>query len=67
MRHKTMHILGTLSNGGHRRVEQEGAMNLRKLANAILGLAAGVITLPLAIFAWPLFAAWFFWNEAKEK
>ena len=42
-------------------------MNLRKLANAILGLAAGVITLPLAIFAWPLFAAWFFWNEAKEK
>ena len=35
----------------------------RKIANALLGLAAGLITLPLAILAWPILAAWFFWDE----
>lgn len=38
-------------------------MNKRKLLNAALGLAAGIVTLPLAIFAWPIFAAWFLYNE----
>lgn len=35
----------------------------QKLLNAALGLAAGIVTLPLAIFAWPIFAAWFLYNE----
>lgn len=38
-------------------------MNRRKLANAILGFAAGVITLPLAAALWPLAVAWYFWEE----
>lgn len=34
-------------------------MNKRKVANAALGLAAGIVTLPLAVVAWPILAAWF--------
>ena len=43
-------------------------MNIRhrKTLNALLGFAAGIVTLPLAIFAWPILAAWFFWNETDE-
>jgi hypothetical protein len=39
----------------------------RKIANAALGLAAGIFTLPLAIFAWPIIAAWFAWNETDDE
>lgn len=39
----------------------------RKLANAALGLAAGIITMPLAIVVWPIFAAWFFWHETDVE
>ena len=42
-------------------------MTLRRILNAALGLAAGIVTLPLAIFAWPILAAWFFWNEADAE
>lgn len=42
-------------------------MNKRKLLNALLGLAAGLITLPLAILAWPILAAWFFWDETDAE
>ena len=38
----------------------------RKLLNAALGLAVGIVTLPLAIFAWPILAAWFAWDETDE-
>ncbi len=43
-------------------------MNIRhrKLLNATLGLAAGIVTLPLAIFAWPILAAWFMYNETDD-
>lgn len=41
-------------------------MNKRKIANALLGFAAGIVTLPLAIFAWPLVAAWLFFNELED-
>ena len=39
----------------------------RKLLNAAIGFAVGIFTLPLAIFAWPVLAAWFFWNETDEE
>ena len=38
----------------------------RKLLNALLGFAAGIVTLPLAILAWPILAAWFAWNETDD-
>lgn len=37
----------------------------RRLLNAALGLALGVITAPLALVAWPAFAAWFMFNETE--
>lgn len=37
----------------------------RRLLNAALGFAAGLITAPLALVAWPAFAAWFAWNISK--
>lgn len=37
----------------------------RRLLNAALGLVAGIFTAPLALVAWPLFAAWFMWNESE--
>jgi hypothetical protein len=39
----------------------------RKLLNALLGFAAGIVTLPLAIFAWPIIAAWFAWDETDGE
>lgn len=39
----------------------------RKIANAALGLAAGIVTLPLAIVAWPILAAWFAWRETDGE
>ena len=39
---------------------------MQKWFNALLGLALGVCTLPLALVAWPLFLAWFLWNETDE-
>ena len=39
----------------------------RKIANALLGFAAGIVTMPLAIFAWPILAAWFLWNETDDE
>ena len=39
---------------------------MQKRFNALLGLALGITTLPLALVAWPLFLAWFLWNEAEE-
>ena len=38
----------------------------RRLLNAALGLAVGLITAPLALVAWPAFAAWFMYNETEE-
>jgi hypothetical protein len=35
----------------------------RKIANAMLGFAAGIVTMPLAIFAWPILFAWFAWSN----
>lgn len=37
----------------------------RRLLTAALGLAAGLITAPLAMLAWPAFTAWFAWNESE--
>ena len=39
----------------------------RKLLNALLGFAAGLVTAPLAALVWPLFAAWFMWNETDAE
>lgn len=39
----------------------------QKLLNALLGFAAGIVTLPIAIFAWPILAAWFMWNETDDE
>ena len=37
----------------------------RRIFTAALGLALGVITAPLALVAWPAFAAWFMFNETE--
>lgn len=37
----------------------------RRILSAALGFAAGLITSPLAMLAWPAFAAWFAWNESE--
>lgn len=42
-------------------------MTPRKLFAALCGLAVGLITAPLALVAWPLFAAWFLYNESEGK
>ena len=39
---------------------------MQKRFNALLGLALGICTWPLALVAWPLFLAWFLWNETDE-
>ena len=39
---------------------------MQKRFNALLGLALGVCTWPLALVAWPLFLAWFLGNETEE-
>ena len=38
----------------------------RRLFNAALGLAVGIATAPIALVAWPLFLAWFSFNETEE-
>ena len=38
-------------------------MKPRKLFAALLGVAAGICTDPLALILWPAFCAWFLWNE----
>ena len=40
---------------------------MQKRFNALLGLALGICTWPLALVAWPLFLAWFLWNETEEE
>lgn len=40
---------------------------MQKRINALLGLALGICTWPLALVAWPLFLAWFMWNETEEE
>ena len=41
-------------------------MTTRKIANALLGLCVGIITIPLAAAAWPFAAAWFMWRETDD-
>lgn len=41
-------------------------MNAKQLANGLLGLAAGIVTAPLAVIIWPLFASWFLYNETED-
>lgn len=37
----------------------------RRILSAALGLAAGLITAPFAMLAWPAFLAWFLYNESE--
>jgi hypothetical protein len=37
----------------------------RRLLNAALGLAAGIVTAPLALIVWPIAVAWFMFNETE--
>ena len=41
-------------------------VKLRKLLAALLGFAAGVVSDPLALLIWPIFVAWFLYNEADD-
>ena len=34
---------------------------------AAFGLAVGIVTAPIALVAWPIFAAWFLYNEEKGE
>ena len=38
-------------------------MRAKKLLAALLGLAAGVITWPIAAISWPFVCAWYLYNE----
>ena len=38
---------------------------MRKLFAALIGLAAGIVTAPLAAALWPFAAAWFMFNEEE--
>lgn len=38
----------------------------RRIANAAIGLAVGIFTLPLAAAAWPFVAAWWLLNETDD-
>jgi hypothetical protein len=38
----------------------------RKIIAGIIGFAAGIITMPIAAIGWPLFLAFFFFNESEE-
>ena len=40
---------------------------MQKWFNALLGLALGVCTWPLALVAWPLFLAWLLWSETEDE
>ena len=40
---------------------------MQKRFNALLGLALGICTWPLALVAWPLFLAWFLLNETEDE
>ena len=42
-------------------------MKSRKLFAALLGLAAGIVTDPLALLIWPCALAWFLYNEMEDK
>lgn len=39
----------------------------RRLLNALLGLAAGIVTAPIALLAWPFYLAWFMFNETEGE
>ena len=40
---------------------------MQKRFNALLGLALGICTWPLALVAWPIFLAWFLRNETEDE
>lgn len=40
-------------------------MTSRRVFAALCGFAVGLITAPLALVAWLIFAAWFAWNETE--
>ena len=40
-------------------------MTLRKTLAALFGFAAGIVTAPIAFVVWPLFLAWFAYNETE--
>lgn len=40
---------------------------MRKILAAVFGFAVGVITAPIAAAVWPIFAAWFMFNEEEER
>lgn len=39
----------------------------RKIVASIIGLIAGAITIPIVVFIWPIFLAYFFFNESEEN
>lgn len=38
----------------------------RKIANAVFGVLAGILTAPLAVIVWPVAVAIFLYNETEE-
>ena len=39
----------------------------RKIVASIIGLIVGAITIPIAVFIWPIFLAYYFFNESEEN
>lgn len=38
----------------------------RRIIASIIGVAAGIITIPIAAIIWPIFLAYFFFNESED-
>lgn len=41
-------------------------MTINKILSALLGVAVGVITWPIAAIAWPFVCAWYLYNERDD-
>lgn len=39
---------------------------IRKIATALLGFVAGIVSIPLVMIAWPFVCAWFIYNETED-
>lgn len=41
-------------------------VNAKRIGAAVLGLVAGIVTLPIAVVVWPVVFAWFLYNEEDD-
>ena len=61
-----LQCVDSFNNGRIAKNQNGGKTMRRKIVASIIGLVAGAITIPIAVFIWPLFLAYFFFNESEE-